>query len=156
LVKLRGFWPDPIRLAGTHMPVPVGACWLVLVVFACWAEDTAAYAVGRTLGKRQLCPAVSPGKTIEGSAAGFLAAVLVAAAFGRWFGLPLGHAAMLGALIGVLAQLGDLSKSVMKRQAGVKDSGSIIPGHGGVLDRFDSLLFSAPAAFYYLSWLGPR
>jgi phosphatidate cytidylyltransferase len=153
LVRLRTFWPELMRLDRTHFLVPAGACWLVLVVFTCWAEDTAAYAVGKTVGRHKLCPAISPGKTIEGSAAGFLAAVLVAAALGYWFGLPVLHGAVLGALLGVVAQLGDLSKSVMKRQAGVKDSGAILPGHGGVLDRFDSLLFSAPVAFYYLSWL---
>jgi phosphatidate cytidylyltransferase len=150
LIKLRGFWPELTRLGSTRSLVPAGACWLVLVVFACWAADTTAYAIGKTLGRHHLCPKISPGKTVEGAVAALLAALLVTAALGRWFGLPLREGVILGLLLGLVAQLGDLSKSVMKRQAGVKDSGAILPGHGGVLDRFDSLLFSAPVAFYYL------
>jgi len=153
LVKLRGLFFESMFLFGSGLVVERGACWVVLLIFTCWAEDTAAYGIGKALGRHKLCPKISPGKTVEGSAAGWLGAVVVAAGLGGVCGLPLIHGVALGAIIGVVGQLGDLSKSIMKRQAGVKDSGTILPGHGGVLDRFDSLLFSAPAAYYYIAWI---
>ena len=150
LLRLRSISVEVIWLSHAGLTVPAGACWLFLVVATCWAQDTAAYAVGRAWGRHKLCPKISPGKTVEGGIGGLVAATVVAAALGGWFGLSLPWGALLGAGLGVAGQLGDLSKSVMKRQAGVKDSGSLLPGHGGVLDRFDSLLFAAPVAFYWL------
>jgi phosphatidate cytidylyltransferase len=112
--------------------------------------DAGAYFVGRTWGRRKLAPRLSPHKTVEGAVGAFIVALVVTVGFGLWFRLPAGHLVALGALFGVAGQVGDLGKSVFKRQAGAKDYGSIIPGHGGVLDRFDSLLFCAPVAYYYL------
>lgn len=130
----------------------LGARYLLLVLCCTWALDSGAYFVGRSLGKHKLCPTVSPGKTVEGSVGGAAAAVLIGVAFGRLlFGLPLAQCLVLGALVGVLGQVGDLSKSLVKRDVGVKDFGSLIPGHGGVLDRFDSLLASLPAVYFYLT-----
>lgn len=124
-----------------------GALLVTLLILLCAATDTAAYFCGRTLGKHLLCPAISPGKTWEGSLGGLLAAMAVS----RWFALHLGASApaglLLGALVSIAGQLGDLWESALKRDAGVKDSGDIIGGHGGVLDRFDSLAFAGPV-FY--------
>lgn len=155
-VYLRGLDGRSVALSGLHPAVPYGACWLTLAVVACWATDIAAYAVGKRFGRHKLCPAVSPGKTVEGAIAGLVAATLVTASLGRWFGLDLGDGLILGAALGVAGQTGDLAESKLKRWAGVKDSGTILPGHGGVLDRFDSLLVNAPVAYYYLRFLlGP-
>jgi phosphatidate cytidylyltransferase len=117
--------------------------WLLIVV---WTTDTAAFVVGRLVGGPRLAPAISPGKTWAGLGGGVigasLAGVITAWALGSG---RLVHAAGLGAGFAVLAQLGDLAESALKRRAGVKDSGSLIPGHGGVLDRVDGLLLTAPA-----------
>ena len=117
--------------------------WLLMVV---WATDSAAYVVGRRVGGARLAPSISPGKTWAGLGGGVigasLASVIVAWALG--YG-RLAHYAGLGAAFAVIAQLGDLAESMLKRRAGVKDSGSLIPGHGGVLDRVDGLLLTAPA-----------
>lgn len=148
LVHLRLLQGPPVVLLG--LSLPTGACLLFLVFAACWATDTAAYGAGRAWGRHKLWPAVSPGKTVEGSVAGLAASAVVVAAFGRLFGLELHSALVLGLLLGVTGQLGDLAESKLKRIAGVKDSGALLPGHGGVLDRFDSLLFNAPVAYFYL------
>jgi len=150
LVELRKLDAGPVLLSGLNLRVAGGTCWLFLVLAACWAADTAAYAVGKKWGRRKLCPAISPGKTVEGAIAGLIGSLLATAAFGWWFGLPLAYGAPLGALLGVAGQLGDLAESKLKRWADVKDSGALLPGHGGVLDRFDSLLLNAPVGFYYL------
>jgi phosphatidate cytidylyltransferase len=125
-----------------------------------WLNDSGAFFVGRALGKRKLIPAVSPGKTVEGALAGLTLATIAGALYsllllGVASGLPLGiwEGALGGALVAVAAQLGDLAESLFKREAGVKDSGRIFPGHGGVLDRFDALFFTLPIAFWYLGGL---
>jgi phosphatidate cytidylyltransferase len=143
---LRSLAPGAVR----HTPVPLGAALLFLAIGACWVTDAAAYLVGRKIGKHKLAPKISPGKTVEGSVAGLLGAVLFVGALGWWVGLPVWSAALLGVTLGVVGQLGDLFESWLKRRAGVKDSGALLPGHGGVLDRFDSLLFVAPVAYYWL------
>jgi phosphatidate cytidylyltransferase len=121
--------------------------WVLAVVLSTWAGDSAAYLAGRAFGRHKLAPVVSPGKTIEGALGGLLAAVLVSAAvFGMSGALPIWAGALVGGVIGVCGQIGDLSESFLKRQAGVKDSGNLIPGHGGMLDRVDALLFAFPAA----------
>jgi len=134
------------------LPYAWGASFVFLVFLPTWACDTAAYAVGSLIGRRRLLPAVSPKKSVEGSLAGLAAAVLATVAAQFWFApyLPLPHAIGLGLAIGIFAQVGDLAESLLKRTSRAKDSGGWIPGHGGVLDRFDSLFFTAPLVFYYL------
>jgi phosphatidate cytidylyltransferase len=115
-----------------------------LVIFITWANDSGAYFIGRKWGKTKLIPEISPNKTLEGSFAGVVFGMVVSVAV--FLAFPplgdLGKAVWLGLLIAVVGQVGDLIESAFKRTAGVKDSGSILPGHGGVLDRFDSLVFS--------------
>jgi phosphatidate cytidylyltransferase len=121
--------------------------WALLALAVTWAADVAAYAVGTRFGRRRIAPRVSPGKTLEGTIAGLFAAALVAVAFGAIYGLaPLG-VAVVALLAGPAALAGDLLESMLKRAAGAKDSGGIIPGHGGVLDRIDSLLLVAPVVY---------
>jgi phosphatidate cytidylyltransferase len=128
--------------------------WLMLFVAVCvWSTDTFAYFVGRWFGRHKLAPQLSPGKTIEGSFGGFVGALAVGAAFGHWIHLPLLHGIAVGALAGVLGQVGDLFESALKRELGIKDFGRVLPGHGGALDRFDSLLFVAPLAYLYLHFV---
>lgn len=136
--------------SGPAGPVPA---WLALT--GTWATDTAAYLAGRALGRYRLLPAISPGKTVEGAIAGLLAATAATAGVARLFGYPLLWGAALGVVIGSVSQIGDLAESAMKRQAGVKDSGDLLPGHGGILDRFDGLIWVAPAVYYALYFLGP-
>jgi phosphatidate cytidylyltransferase len=121
-----------------------------LVIFG---SDSAAYYGGRTFGRHKLAPSVSPGKTWEGAVAGMLASLLLAAASHYWFfpELPLKFALPLAAVMNVVGVLGDLTESALKRSAGAKDTAQILPGHGGVLDRIDSLLFNAPV-IYYFAW----
>jgi phosphatidate cytidylyltransferase len=133
----------------TRTGLPFGLHLFLLAWLATMAADTVAYAVGKALGKRKLCPAVSPGKTVEGAIGGVLGSMAFALPLGIWAGFPAGHAIALGALIAVAGLIGDLSKSIIKRDVGVKDFGTLIPGHGGVLDRFDSLLVSMPVAYFY-------
>jgi phosphatidate cytidylyltransferase len=113
--------------------------------------DTGAYYTGRTIGRHKLAPRVSPGKTIEGSVGGFIAASLAGLVCKLIFfpSMPIWHALALGAVIGIVGQVGDLAESMLKRGSEVKDSGNIFPGHGGMLDRVDSILFCAPIIYYY-------
>lgn len=123
--------------------LPDGWVWLLLLLVATWASDTAAYFVGRKFGRRKLAPALSPGKTLAGAVGGVGGSLLIAWVFTMSYPfLPTAYVLGLGLLIGIAGQLGDLWESVLKRAAGIKDTGTLIPGHGGVLDRFDSLLFS--------------
>lgn len=126
-----------------------GMAWVLTVILVTWIADSAAYLVGRSMGRRKLAPALSPNKTVEGALGGLAGAALVAMACFALFGLPggLAAAAGTGVALGVAGQVGDLSESLMKRQAGVKDSGNLIPGHGGILDRVDALLFALPAGW---------
>ncbi len=120
-----------------------GLGWLLLAILVTWMTDTGAYLVGRSVGRHKLIPRVSPNKTIEGALGGLFAAVLTALLCAWAFGLdvyPL-LAALSGLGLGAIGMLGDLAESMIKRHAGVKDSGSLIPGHGGILDRIDGLLF---------------
>jgi phosphatidate cytidylyltransferase len=113
--------------------------------------DTGAYYTGRAIGRNKLAPKISPGKTIEGAIGGFAAAVASGPLCKLIFfhELPLAHALLLGAAIGIIGQSGDLAESMLKRSANVKDSGKLLPGHGGVLDRIDSILFCAPLLYFY-------
>ena len=125
---------------------------LLITVFALlWVNDTFAYLTGRLLGKHKLFERVSPGKTIEGSVGGLLftmAGIVILSHYCSW--LSMEAAVGMGLIAVVFGTLGDLCESMLKRQAGVKDSGKLIPGHGGILDRFDSVLFSVPFVFVYL------
>jgi len=129
-----------------------GSFLIFFLFLVTWANDTAAYYVGTFWGRHQMAPRISPQKTWEGAIGGVLGSVAAAFACRAWFLDSLGarDAALLGLLIGVMAPLGDLCESALKRSAGVKDSGGIIPGHGGILDRMDSLIFTAPLLYYYL------
>lgn len=132
--------------------LPNGWIWLTFTLVGTWSSDTAAYFIGRRWGRRQLAPLLSPKKTVEGMLGGFLGSLLASLAFmGIYPFLPRGRLILLGFLLGLAALLGDLVESALKRQAGVKDAGDIIPGHGGILDRFDSMLFTAPLVYYFVS-----
>lgn len=124
---------------------------LFLLVFSTWASDTFAFAVGKAAGKTKLCPTISPGKTQEGAIGGFVGTIVVALIFSAIFGFSLLHGFSIGLIVAIAAPLGDLVESILKRVCDVKDSGTLIPGHGGVLDRFDSLLFAAPAVYVYIT-----
>lgn len=128
-----------------------GQFWILTLLAAIWGSDTLAYFTGKKIGKRKLAPGISPGKTVEGALGGLagsvLGAFLVLAVFPS---LPPAQVLVAGLLAGVFGILGDLFESSLKRQGGLKDSGAIIPGHGGVLDRFDSMVFAAPAVYYML------
>lgn len=140
--------PDAI----TDLTAPHLASKLLTMFFAMvMMTDTGAYYVGRTLGRHKLAPRISPGKTIEGAIGGFVMAVVTGALCKVIFfhEIALTHAIALGAAIGLVGQIGDLAESMLKRGAGVKDSGNLLPGHGGMLDRIDSILFCAPLLYYY-------
>jgi phosphatidate cytidylyltransferase len=121
--------------------------WLLLTIIPTWAADVAAYLVGSAMGRRRIAPSISPGKTLEGTLAGFVACALAALAVGVAFGLPRAAVLIVAIGLGPLGLAGDLLESFVKRRAGVKDSGAILPGHGGLLDRLDSL--TAGAIFVY-------
>ncbi|HET7875549.1 MAG TPA: phosphatidate cytidylyltransferase [Methylomirabilota bacterium] len=133
--------------------LPSGTQWVLLLVWVTWMGETAAYLVGSTLGRHKLAPVVSPRKTVEGAAAQVVVSVLSAIAAAVWFfsGMSALSAALVGAVLGVAGQVGDLVESALKRSVGVKDTGWIIPGHGGLLDRMDSLLFNTPVLYYYVA-----
>ena len=131
---------------------PRGLAWALLVILATWISDTAAYLIGGTWGKRKFAPKISPNKTVEGAAGGLIVSICVCAltfqisGLGTWW---LGS--IFGGVLGLAGQVGDLAESFLKRQAGVKDSGTLLPGHGGILDRIDALLFTFPAGFVIAS-----
>ena len=137
-----------------------GSAVVMFPVLLTWASDIGAYAFGRLFGRTKLIPSVSPGKTVQGALGGLLCTMLVALAYERWALRPVAQlamapwwAAVFGLVVSVAAQLGDLVESLLKREAKVKDSSQLIPGHGGVLDRVDSLLFVLPVAYVLLGWL---
>lgn len=131
--------------------LPEGFHYVILLLATTWSTDTAAYFIGMNLGRRKLAPELSPKKTVEGSAGGVAGSVLAALLVGLVApGMALYHYIIIGLLVGIIGQVGDLLESALKRQAGIKDSGNIIPGHGGVLDRFDSMFFTGPAVYYYI------
>ncbi|HET9533018.1 MAG TPA: phosphatidate cytidylyltransferase [Blastocatellia bacterium] len=154
LIALR-MTPDTLTAPAT----PKLAAKLLTIFFAMvMLTDTGAYYTGRSIGRHKLAPRVSPGKTIEGSIGGFISAALAGLASKYVFfpEIPALHALLLGAVIGIVGQVGDLAESLLKRGSQVKDSGNIFPGHGGMLDRVDSLLFCAPIIYYYSRLLFPN
>src|SRR5574337_637515 len=127
----------------------LGRTYIFYLVLVTWAGDTGAFYVGSTTGKRLLCPSVSPRKTVEGSVGGLVCSVLASglAKFWFWDGLGTVESVAIGLGLGVMGQVGDLCESMLKRGFGVKDTGVLIPGHGGLLDRVDSLLFTGPVLY---------
>ncbi|MFC1496041.1 phosphatidate cytidylyltransferase [Candidatus Margulisiibacteriota bacterium] len=133
--------------------------YLFFMMLTIWGNDVVAYLVGSRFGRTKLAPSISPKKSVEGAAAGFATCLLAAACF-SWFlsyrfqvNIEMHHALILGSIIGIVAVLSDLIESVIKRDAGVKDSSRLVPGHGGVLDRMDSFILTAPVVYYYLVWV---
>jgi phosphatidate cytidylyltransferase len=122
---------------------------LLFALVITWAGDTVAYFVGRAIGKHPFAPHLSPKKTWEGAAASFAGSLLVGLAFSRWLSVPLPHLLVMAGVGNVAGQAGDLLESAYKRSAGVKDSGALLPGHGGILDRIDALILAIPAVWYY-------
>ncbi len=134
-----------------------GRNWVFLVLFVTWVSDTTAFLVGRVLGRHKLAPAISPGKTWEGTIGGICGGIAVSTLFftPTPLQLPLtsGQAILLGAITSILGQVGDLVESLLKRNLGVKDSGNLMPGHGGILDRIDSLILAGIVVYYYAVWV---
>jgi phosphatidate cytidylyltransferase len=139
-----------VRLHGVDI---LGPRLLLFTVVLVWAGDTSAYFVGREIGRWKMSPHISPNKTWEGAGANFLGAMFVAAVFGYWSKIPPAHMLGMAAVGSIAGQLGDLFESAWKRSADVKDSGAILPGHGGMLDRIDALILAAPAVWYYFEWV---
>jgi phosphatidate cytidylyltransferase len=142
------------------IPIAAGGVLLGLPLVLTWATDIGAFFVGRTVGGRKLIPAVSPGKTISGAIGGVAVSVLITWVYVTWALRPVAQLALttagiivFGVVVSGAAQVGDLVESLFKREAGVKDSGGLLPGHGGVLDRLDSLFFVLPTAYVLLGWL---
>jgi phosphatidate cytidylyltransferase len=150
LIAIREFYPDVDSLYSR------GGFLIFSILGTIWICDSAAFFFGTAFGKHKLFPRVSPKKSREGALLGFLFAILSMILFQKIFieFLSLSTAVALGFIIGTFGQIGDLVESLLKRDAGVKDSSNLIPGHGGIFDRFDSLLFSAPFIYYYLYYFG--
>jgi phosphatidate cytidylyltransferase len=139
-------------LPGFFLMMPTAALWTLLGTV--WAGDTAAYYGGRLMGRHKLAPMLSPKKTVEGAIAGAVASAGVGTALGSvWLGRPFLALLAMCLAAGLAGQIGDLAESAMKRSAGIKDSSNRLPGHGGVLDRVDSLLFAAPVFQFLLVWM---
>lgn len=134
-----------------------GRNWVFFILFVTFASDTAAFFIGRAFGRHKLAPQISPGKTQEGAVGGILGAILVSLFFilPTPFKLPLiwWQAVLLGLLVSIFGQLGDLAESLFKRNMDAKDSGKLLPGHGGLLDRIDSVVFAGVVVYYYVVWV---
>ncbi len=130
-----------------------GLQWSAVALGSTWLADSGAYSIGRQWGKHKLSPKLSPGKTWEGSVGGLIVGLLATGLLAALFDLQIWHGVVLGVLIAVLSPLGDLGVSMIKRQVGVKDSGTLVPGHGGAFDRIDSLLVSVTIAFFFVTWV---
>jgi len=128
----------------------LGTRWLTVAILATWVNDSAAYFVGKAIGRHAFAPYLSPHKTWEGTIGGWIGGLIATALIGHWLvELQWGHGLALGALVATAAPFGDLAKSMVKRQLKVKDFSALIPGHGGMFDRIDSLLFVVPVVYYY-------
>ena len=147
----------PVPGASTDWHGWVGPALLAFPMTLTWMGDTFAYFGGRAFGRRKLIPSISPAKTVEGALSGVIGTTVIGAlyayfVFGAWLGVPVSAAAgaLIGLVVSPIAQTGDLVESLLKREAGVKDSGTLLPGHGGVLDRFDALFLSIPVTYWLL------
>jgi phosphatidate cytidylyltransferase len=131
-----------------------GRDWVLLALFATFAVDTTAYFIGRAWGRHKMAPTISPGKTWEGAVGGLAGAIVAVIALALLLDIDISYSEMviLGFLIAVFAQLGDLAESKLKRSMGVKEAGNLIPGHGGILDRLDSIVFTGVVVYYCLRW----
>jgi len=132
-----------------------GNGWVFLAIFSTFGCDTFAYLIGRAIGRHRMAPDISPGKTWEGAIGGLLGAVIGSVVMTLAFQIPIsyGYAVILGIVISLFAQLGDLVESLLKRNTGFKDAGRMVPGHGGLLDRLDSIVFTGVVVYYYVVWL---
>jgi phosphatidate cytidylyltransferase len=132
-----------------------GRGWVFLAILSTFASDSSAYFAGRALGKHKMAPYISPKKTWEGAAAGIAGAIIACTILVYLFHLPVNYwqAIILGILVSVMGQLGDLVKSLFKRNVEVKDSGNVLPGHGGFLDRMDSLAFAGVTVYYFVAFI---
>ncbi|HKV25715.1 MAG TPA: phosphatidate cytidylyltransferase [Candidatus Acidoferrum sp.] len=139
-----------VRLEGAGYD---GPSLLLFVLILTWVGDTAAYFVGRSIGKHRLAPLLSPKKTWEGTVASFIGSLVVAYVFRRFVNISLTHLLGMAAVANIAGQAGDLLESAYKRSAGVKDSGTLLPGHGGILDRIDALILAFPVVWYYWIWV---
>ena len=144
-------WVGLVRL---RWDLPAGAQWVLFSLILVWVADIGAYFFGRRFGRLRLAPEVSPGKTWEGAIGGMAASAIVAVLGGRWFHLPLATFVPLCLAAVSFSIVGDLTESLLKRFAGVKDSGTLFPGHGGVMDRMDSVTGAVPVLFFGLTLLG--
>lgn len=146
-----------IGVLGAHFllmrSLPDGQLWTAIVLLGAWATDTFAYVSGMRWGRHGFFTSISPKKTWEGAIGGEVACIIAVLVLGWVAGLPAWHALILGIGVGIAATIGDLAESVIKRQFGAKDSGALVPGHGGLLDRTDSLFFAAVFGYYYLAWV---
>jgi len=149
-----------LRLRGLEY----GQNWVYLAMLTTFANDTGAYFIGRARGRHKLAPTISASKTWEGAIGGLISAILAAVLIAtvlNLISLKLGppfvfkywHIVLLGFLVSIFAQIGDLVESLLKRNTGVKESGNLLPGHGGILDRFDSLIFVGAVVYYYVIWV---
>ncbi len=148
LLALRTLGESTVLKSSVFGDFTVGCVLIWLTFIGTWASDTFAYFVGSAIGKHRLCPTISPKKSIEGFIGGILGTMLCMGLLGTYFGFDTIIMLIMGIWIAVIGTLGDLVESCFKRYVGIKDSGTLIPGHGGVLDRFDSLLFTAPLVYY--------
>ncbi len=150
-IILREYYP------ASHGTELSGWYYLLFPYLIVWTSDTSAYFVGKLFGKHRLAPRLSPGKTVEGAAGGFIFSMMAVLAY-QYFAseyISLVDALLLGPLVAIVCQLGDIVESRIKREMGVKDSSSFIPGHGGILDRYDGILVAVPVTYYYFVWISP-
>ncbi|MCX7845891.1 MAG: phosphatidate cytidylyltransferase [Dictyoglomaceae bacterium] len=150
-----GFFYIPFLLGYLLMlrSLPQGEKFCYFTFILVWISDTSAFFIGKAMGKHPLAPSISPKKTIEGTIAGIVFSGLASLIFPFFYSWRPLFTLILGIAVGIMGQLGDLVESMLKREIGVKDASSLLPGHGGVLDRFDSLLFAIPTVYYFLSLL---
>ncbi len=136
----------------SFLPIPSGFAWVCVILAIPWCQDGAAYLVGRKIGHHRIAPLISPKKSWEGTIAGMLTAIGIALVLVPLFGLPIGYgeAVLLGVVGGIVGFFGDLVESLIKRRIGLKDMSNLVPGHGGILDRIDSILFAAPVLYYFV------
>jgi phosphatidate cytidylyltransferase len=138
-----------------YLPGADGLFYVLFTIFVTWGNDTSAYYCGSRFGKHKLSPKISPNKSVEGAAAGLIGGLITAVVMGLIFKKSLLLMGLMGFIVVAGGQCGDLIESIIKRNAGVKDSGTFLPGHGGVLDRFDSLLTAAPLVYYMVTYVLP-